>query len=154
MLSHSVIWNFKELQILGKQTKFEKILKLLLKESFKLYDSTFLASNFVGFSKFSFSKIESNCCRILLSTYIQNGTIAIGTTWTEEIVIIGFTVGESIALKEVACAQLLIAVIACEMLWMPGLAQSGNHLAHNWLLAGVAAALLYGVDSLTTHVCL
>lgn len=66
--------------------------------------------------------------------------------------IIGLTVGKAIALKEIACAQLLIAVIASKMLWMPGFAQGGNDLANNGLFTGIAAALLYSVYSLTIHI--
>lgn len=85
-------------------------------------------------------------------TLIQYGTIAVRTTWTEEIMIIWFTVGESITLKEVTCAQLLTAMIACKVLRMPSLAQCGNHLTHNRLLACIAATLLYCVNTLTTHI--
>lgn len=63
-----------------------------------------------------------------------------------------FAVGETIAFEEVACAQFLVAVVASEVLWMPGLAQGSNHLTHNGFLAGIAAALLYSVDTLTIHI--
>lgn len=83
---------------------------------------------------------------------VQNGAIAVGTSWTKQIVVIGLAVGEAIALEEVAGSELLAAVVASEVLRMPGLAQGGDHLADNRLLAGIAAALLYSVDSLATHI--
>lgn len=85
-------------------------------------------------------------------TFIQYGTITVRTTWTKEIMIIGFTVRESIAFKEVTCAQLLTAMIACKMLRMPCLAQCSDHLTNNGFLACIAATLLYCVNTLTTHI--
>lgn len=58
----------------------------------------------------------------------------------------------AVALKEVARAQLLVAVAARKVLGVPGLAQRRNDLAHNRLLARVAAALLRGGDAATGHV--
>lgn len=83
---------------------------------------------------------------------VQDGAVAVGTAWAKQIVVIGLAVGEAVALKEVAGAQLLAAVVARKVLRMPGLAQGGDHLADNWLLACIAAALLYSVDSLATHI--
>lgn len=85
-------------------------------------------------------------------TFIQNGTITIGTARAEEVVVVLFAIGEAIAFEEVACAQFLVAVVAREMLRMPGLAQSSNDLAHNGFLTGVAAALLYSINTLTIHI--
>lgn len=57
-----------------------------------------------------------------------------------------------VALEEVPRAQLLGAMGAGEVLRMPGLSQGGDYLAHDGFLAGAAAALLAGIDSLATHV--
>jgi hypothetical protein len=42
-------------------------------------------------------------------------------------------------------------MVARKVLRMPGLAQGGDHLTHNRFVAGIAAPLLGGVDSLTAH---
>lgn len=86
--------------------------------------------------------------------YIQNWSIAISATWTEQIVVIRFAVRVAVALEEVARAQLLGAVGAHEVLRVPGLAERGDDLADDGLLAGAAASLLGCVDSLAAHVCL
>jgi len=93
-------------------------------------------------------------------------------------VIIRLAIGMALSLEEVSRAQLLIAMGAREVFWMPRLAQGGYHLcsnnvvrlreifersrinsqesasylAHNGLLAGVAASLLSRVDTLAAHV--
>lgn len=58
----------------------------------------------------------------------------------------------AVAFEEVARAQLLRTVIARKVLRMPGLAQCRNHLANDWLVAGIAAALLRRGHSLAAHV--
>lgn len=86
--------------------------------------------------------------------FIEYGSIAVGATGREQVMIVGLAVGISVALKEVARAQLLGAVRAGEVLRMPRLAQGGDHLAHYRLVARAATALLCCVYSLSTHVCL
>jgi hypothetical protein len=85
------------------------------------------------------------------ATHIQNRTIAVGTSWREQIVIIRFTIGMTVPFEKVACAQLLVAMVARKVLRMPGLAQGRDHLADNWFVARIAAPLLGGVDALTAH---
>lgn len=66
--------------------------------------------------------------------------------------VVRLAVRMAVALKEVARAQLLRAVVARKVLRMPGLAQRRDHLADDRLVAGVAASLLCGGDSLAAHV--
>lgn len=68
--------------------------------------------------------------------------------------IIRFAVGIPVSLEEISRPQLLIAVVAREMLRMPCLAQSCDYLANYWLVACIAAALLHGVYTLSAHVSL
>lgn len=63
--------------------------------------------------------------------------------------IISFAVRHIVAFEEVPRAQLLIAMIASEMLRMPSFAQRGDDLADNRLVASIAASFLHCVDSLT-----
>lgn len=56
--------------------------------------------------------------------------------------VVGLAVREAVALEEVAGAELLAAVVAREMLRVPGAAQGGDHLADDRLVAGAAAPLL------------
>lgn len=88
----------------------------------------------------------------VIELYIQNWTVAVSATWTEEIVVISLAVGISIALEEVSGAQFLIAVIASEVLRVPCLAQCRDHLTDDRLVACVTAAFLHRVDSLTWHI--
>lgn len=87
-------------------------------------------------------------------TYIQNGAIAVGTPWAEQIVIVWLAVWVAVAFEEAARAELLATVAACEVLRMPGAAQRRDHLADDRLVAGAAAALLCCGNSLAIHVCL
>ena len=98
----------------------------------------------------NFKKIFRRNLRI----YIQNRPVAVSTPRTEQIVVIGFAVRRAFAFKEVSRAQLLVAVIASEMLWMPSLAQRRDDLTDNRLVACTAAAFLHCVDSLTWHILL
>lgn len=84
--------------------------------------------------------------------HIENSSIAVSTAWTEEIVIVGFTIGMSIPLKEIPRTQFLIAVIARKMFRMPCLAQCRNHLPHNGFIATRAASLLCRCNTLTIHI--
>jgi len=85
-------------------------------------------------------------------TFIQNSTVAIGTSWTKQIVVVRFAIRMSVAFEEVSGAQFLIAMIAGEMLWMPSFAQSGDHLTDNRFVACIATSLLCSSYSLTAHV--
>jgi hypothetical protein len=85
------------------------------------------------------------------ATYIQNRTITVGTTWTEQIMIIWFTIRKTVPFKKVTCTQLLVAMVTRKVLWMPGLAQSGDHLSNNWFVASVTTPLLGGIHPLTAH---
>jgi hypothetical protein len=67
-------------------------------------------------------------------------------------VVVSFAKGCAIALEKVPCAQLLVAMVASEMLRVPGLSKCRDDLSNNWLVAGAAAALLHCVHSLTRHV--
>lgn len=73
--------------------------------------------------------------------FIQDGAIAVVAAWREEVVIVLFTVGLSIPLKEVPGSNLLLAVGADEMLWVPRLPHGGHNLPSNGLLAGPADTL-------------
>jgi len=84
--------------------------------------------------------------------FIENRSVAIGATGREEIVVVGLAVGMSLALEEIASSQFLIAVGASEVLGVPRLAEGGDDLADDRLLASVAASLLGRVDTLATHV--
>lgn len=66
--------------------------------------------------------------------------------------IIRFTVRFPVPLEEVPRPQLLGAMRAGEVLRVPCFTQSSDDLAHDGLLAGVAAALLARVDPLAAHV--
>lgn len=63
--------------------------------------------------------------------------------------IVSFAVRIAVALEEVSRAQLLIAVIAREVLRMPCLAQGCDHLTDNRLIARITASFLHRIDSLT-----
>lgn len=65
--------------------------------------------------------------------------------------VIRFAVRPSVALEEVARAQLLGAVGAREVLRVPRLAQGRDHLANDCLVARGATALLRRVHTLTIH---
>lgn len=93
--------------------------------------------------------------RLLQSRYafIEDGAVAVGTTRREQVVVVRLAVGPAIALEEVPRSQLLVAVGTGEVFRMPGPSQRGDHLSDDGLLAGVAASLLRGLDSLAAHVC-
>lgn len=84
--------------------------------------------------------------------FIKNGPIAIGAPWREQIVVIRLAVRMSIPLEEVPGAQLLRTMSTSEVFRMPGLAEGGDNLADDRLIAGAATTLLGGVHSLTAHV--
>lgn len=86
------------------------------------------------------------------ATYVQNRSVAVRAPRTEQIVVVRLAVRMAVALEEVARAQLLRAVVAREVLRMPGLAQRRDHLADDRLVAGIAAALLRRGHTLAAHV--
>lgn len=108
--------------------------------------------------------------------YIENGTVAVGASRREQVVVVGLAVRMALPLEEVAGTKFLVAVGAGEVLRVPGLAQGRDHLekSETWnpttfghfrktplhylsndgLLASTAASLLGSVDSLSAHVCL
>lgn len=86
--------------------------------------------------------------------FVEDGTVAVGASGGEEIMVIRLAVGMSFPLEEVPGAQLLITMSAGEMLRVPCLPQGGDHLSDDRLLAGAAASLLSSVHPLTAHVCL
>lgn len=55
-------------------------------------------------------------------TYVQDRAIAVRTAWAEEIVVVRLAVRVTVTLEEVARTELLVAVIAGEVLRMPGFA--------------------------------
>lgn len=86
------------------------------------------------------------------STHVENSTVAVSTSGTEQIMVVWLAVWMTITFEEVSGAQFLVAVVASEVLRMPGLAQSSDDLANNWLVAGVATSFLRCSYSLTAHV--
>lgn len=84
--------------------------------------------------------------------YIQDGSVAVRASGTEQVVIIGLAVRVSVPLEEVPRTQLLVAVIASKVLRMPSFSKSRNHLADDRFLARVTAALLRCGYPLATHV--
>lgn len=48
--------------------------------------------------------------------------------------VVRLAVGSSVALKEVARSQLLVALLASEVLRVPGLAQRRDHLAYEFVI--------------------
>lgn len=68
--------------------------------------------------------------------------------------VVRFAVRFSIAFKEIPSAQFLGAMRASKVLRMPSLSQRGDDLSDDGFLAGTAAPLLAGGDTLAAHVCL
>lgn len=60
----------------------------------------------------------------------------------------------SFTFEEVPSAKFLGAVVAGEMLRMPGFPEGRDDLTHDGLVASAAASLLARVDSLATHISL
>lgn len=85
-------------------------------------------------------------------SYVEDRPIAVSAPGREEVVVVWLAVGTAIPLKEVARAQLLGAVGAGEVLWVPGTAQCSDDLPHNGLVARPAAALLRCAHPLARHV--
>lgn len=85
-------------------------------------------------------------------TFIEDGTVTVGTSWRKQVVIIAFAVWLPITLEEVLSAQFLLTVNASEMLWMPGFCQSSDYLSNDWLATCCATSLLSRVNALAAHV--
>lgn len=84
--------------------------------------------------------------------FIQNGTIAVGTSWGEDVVVVCLTVRLIVPLEEILGAQLLVAVSTHKVLRVPCAAKGGDHLAHNGLGACGAVSLGRRGDSLFSEV--
>lgn len=74
-------------------------------------------------------------------TFIQYGTIAVGTSWGEDVVVVCLAVGLIVPLKEVLGAQLLVAVSAHKVLGVPCATKGSDHLADDGLGACGAVSL-------------
>lgn len=72
-------------------------------------------------------------------TYICDGSGTVGTAWREQVVVVFWAVGQAVPFKEGTGAQLLLAVSADKVLWVPGLPQSMDHLEHHKAWHGRAA---------------
>lgn len=66
--------------------------------------------------------------------------------------VIRFAVRVAVSFEEIPGAQFLAAMRADEVLRMPGLAQRGDHLADDGLIASRAASFLRRIHSLLVHV--
>ena len=69
-------------------------------------------------------------------------------------VIVLLTVRLAVSLKEVHGAQLLVAVTAHEVLWVPGVPQCSDDLANYRLAASCTNSFLLGLNPLLVHVFL
>lgn len=76
-------------------------------------------------------EVLPNCCH----TAILDRSVATGTSWTELVVIVLFTVGTSVPLKKVPVTKLRSTLTACIVLWMPHFAQSDDYLSDDGLSA-------------------
>lgn len=54
--------------------------------------------------------------------FVQDGSVAVSTSRREQIVVVGLAVRPALTLEEVLGAQLLVAMRACEVFRVPGLA--------------------------------
>lgn len=63
-----------------------------------------------------------------LGTDIQDRSVAVGASGREQVVIVRLAVWPAVALEEIPCTELLVAMCAGEVLRMPCLAQRGDDL--------------------------
>lgn len=63
-----------------------------------------------------------------LHTYIQDGSAAVEAARREELLVVVLAVRQTVTLKEVPGADVLLAVAAHKVFWVPGLAQGRHHL--------------------------
>lgn len=64
----------------------------------------------------------------LEGTDVQNGSVAVGASRREQVVIVRLAVWPAVALEEIPCAELLVTMCAGEVFRMPCLAQRGDDL--------------------------
>ena len=88
------------------------------------------------------------------NTFVQYWSLTGPAPWTVERVVAVFTVRFAVSLEEVLSAELLVALVAGETLWVPGVTQGSDHLAHYGLPAGSTDSLLLDFNSLLVHVLL
>lgn len=62
------------------------------------------------------------------ASHVQNGLVAVGTVGGEEAEVVGLAVRPSVLLKEVAVPQLSLTFGADEVLGVPHLSESRDHL--------------------------
>lgn len=96
-------------------------------------------------------KLESTCFRSFI-THIQDWSIAVGTAWCEQLVVVLLTVWLPIVLIECDVAQLLVTLGASEVLRMPRPSHGIDDLAQYGLITGCTCALSRSVNTLTGHV--
>lgn len=89
--------------------------------------------------------------RILPDSYVQYGSVAVGASRREQIVVVRFAVRPAFAFEEIPGAQLLGTVVAREVLRVPRLAQGRDDLADDGLVARGATAFLRRVHALSVH---
>lgn len=85
-------------------------------------------------------------------TFVQNRTIAVGTSRGKDIVVVCLAIRFAVSLKEGFCTQFSAAMVAREMLRVPGLAHRSHHLTDNWLIAGSTMTLGRSGHSLLAHI--
>jgi hypothetical protein len=86
--------------------------------------------------------------------FIFDGPVAISASRREQVVIVVFAIRSSRTFEEVSMTQLLSAMRAGEMLWVPHLAQGDYHLANNGFIARGAIALGDGGNSMLAQIAL
>ena len=67
----------------------------------------------------------------------MDNVVADNQPWTEEAVVVLLAIRLAVPLKEVLCAQFHVAMGATEVLWVPSVAKSGDHLPDDWFAGKV-----------------
>ena len=62
------------------------------------------------------------------NAFVQDGSLAVGATWREKMVVVLLAVRPPVSLKEVLCAKFLVTVTAGEVFRVPGVTQCSDHL--------------------------
>lgn len=88
------------------------------------------------------------------NTFVQYWSLTGSAPGTVERVVTVLTERFSVSLEEVLSAELLVTLVAGETLWVPGVAQGGDHLANYWLPTGSTHSLLLDFNPLFVHVLL
>ena len=68
--------------------------------------------------------------------YLQNGSVAVGAAWDKQLMVVLLAVGPPIVLEGGDRGQLLLALGAGKVLWVPGFAHGVDHLAKDGTVAG------------------